>query len=508
MLLYHAYCPIAKPSVYFDAMNVRVRYAPSPTGLQHIGGVRTALFNYFFAKSHNGVFYLRIEDTDQGRLDERAIQDIYDTFAWLGIKPDEGPREGGPFGPYVQSERIAIYREYAQKLLDSGHAYRCFCTSEELEAMRAQQTKDGLSTGYDRRCRKLDPATSAKRAAAGERHVIRFAVPYEGETTVKDVLLGDVVWPNKSINPDPVIMKADGFPTYHLAHPVDDHLMQTSHVLRGQEWLPSAPLHVLIFQAFGWTAPLYCHLSVIMGQDGHKLSKRHGSTSAQEFRLGGYLPEAIMNYITLLGWSFDGETEIFPKSELERLFSLEKLSKSPAVFDYQKLEHFNAHWIRQTDDAHLAALLLPWLQKASLVDSDNSDSRILLLKAIPIARERLHKLSDAPAVLGFLFKEPPLSDLSIFIPKKQTALDVSQILAKLLPEIDAVFLHTDEENEAHFHDLSEKWGVKLGQVLMPLRLAVTGSTASPPLIASIRLLGPDETKKRVQAVLTGLSKQG
>jgi len=475
-------------------MSVRVRYAPSPTGLQHIGSVRTALFNYFFAKANKGVFYLRIEDTDQGRYDERAVQDIYDTFAWLGIKLDEGPREGGPFGPYIQSERIVLYREYADRLIATGHAYPCFCTSADLETMRAEQAAAGGQViGYDRRCRQIAVDQAAARVAAGERHVIRFAVPLEGETTVKDVLLGDVVWPNKDINPDPVILKADGFPTYHLAHPVDDKLMQTTHVLRGQEWLPSAPLHVLLFKALGWEAPLYCHLSVIMGADGHKLSKRHGSTSAQEFRTGGYVSEAVINYVTLLGWSYDGSRELFSRADLEDLFSLDKLSKSPAVFDYQKLEWFNGHWIRQASDEHLTDLIMPWLK-----DFDTAN-RVTVCAAMPIARDRLHKLSDAPAVLGFLFKAPSLADASIFIPKKQTAAEVAHVLGFTTNCFDGFLSRDDQANEACFHDLAESLGLKVGQILMPLRLAITGTTASPPLMASIRLLGIQEALRRIQA---------
>jgi glutamyl-tRNA synthetase len=504
-------------------MEVRVRYAPSPTGLQHIGGVRTALFNYFFAKASGGKFYLRIEDTDQGRLDERSVQDIYDTFEWLGIKLDEGPREGGPYGPYIQSERLALYQEHAKKLIDAGLAYHCFCTAEDLEKIREEQKASGTGTGYDRRCRHLSLAEAAKRAAAGERHVVRFKMPTEGETVVRDILLGDVAWPNKDAPADPVILKADGFPTYHLAHAVDDHLMKTSHVLRGQEWLPSAPLHVQLFQAFGWESPVYCHLSVITGTDGQKLSKRHGSTSAQQFRLGGYVPEAIINYITLLGWSYDGEKDVFTKAELEKLFTLEKLSKSPAVFDYARLDHYNGLWIRQLPDAEIARLIEPELLAAGLIGGGapargatpavagaatqtSPAERALVAAAVPIARERLHKLSDASGVLGFLFTEPPLDDAAIYIPKKTTAGEVAAVLRKIIPELPATAGRGDEANEQHFHALAEQWGLKVGQVLMPLRLAVTGTTASPPLMASIRLLGAAKAANRVQAVAERLER--
>ncbi len=486
-------------------MKTRVRYAPSPTGLQHIGGVRTALFNYFFAKASGGEFFLRIEDTDQSRYDDRAVEDIYETLAWLGIELDEGPREGGEFGPYVQSQRVELYKTHSQKLVNDDKAYACFCSSEDLERMREQQTADGgASTGYDRRCRDLDPNVAAGRIASGEKHVIRFKGALLGETMVNDILLGEVAWPNKNINPDPVILKSDGFPTYHLAHVVDDHFMQTSHVLRGQEWLPSAPLHVQIFEAFAWQAPIYCHLSMIMGSDGHKLSKRHGSTSAQDFRLAGYLPEAIINYITLLGWSFDGERELFEKQDLEKLFTLEKLSKSPASFDYQKLDWFNAHYLRSLDHERLCHLIVPEMQKAGLFAGNLTEHAILLSQALPIARDRLHKLSDAPIVLGFLFAEPDLSKPELIVPKKQNTADVCAILEKAQTAFVGFLDRSDEQNEAHFHQLAQDWGLKLGQLLMPLRLVLTGTSASPPLMPSIRLLGLEKTTRRLAKAIQTL----
>jgi glutamyl-tRNA synthetase len=485
-------------------MSVRVRYAPSPTGLQHIGGVRTALFNYFLAKASGGSFFLRLEDTDQERYDERAVQDLYDTFTWLGIKLDEGPREGGQYGPYIQSERLELYHQQAQNLIQTGRAYYCFCTAAELETRRAARTTLGLPPGYDRHCRALDPIESAKRAASGESHVIRFAVPLEGQISFHDELLGEVTWPNKDIIADPVLLKTDGFPTYHLAHPVDDHYMATSHVLRGQEWLPSTPLHVLLFRAFSWPVPRYCHLSVIMGPDGQKLSKRHGSTSAQEFRQAGYLPEAIINYVSLLGWSLDDKTEIFSAENLCRVFSLEKLSKNPATFDYQKLDWFNGYWIRQLTDERLSELLLPWLLQAGLVSPDQPSQKkaiAMLLAALPIAKERIHKLSDAAAVLGFLFQAPALTNPEHFIPKKQTAVEVATILERLLVELPQLPTRSDADNEAYFQALAEQWTIKLGSLLMPLRLAITGTAASPPLMSSIGLIGIAEATRRVQATI-------
>jgi glutamyl-tRNA synthetase len=301
-------------------MSVRVRYAPSPTGLQHIGSLRTALFNYFYARSRGGKFILRVEDTDQTRFDPRALQDIYDTFAWIGIHWDEGPDVGGGYGPYVQSERSDLYREHAHRLVEEGKAYKCFCTSERLDALRAEQAKDKKGhQGYDRKCRSLSEAERAAKEAAGEAFVIRFKIPLEGETLVTDEVLGETRRKHVDINPDPVLLKADGFPTYHLANVIDDHEMAITHILRAQEWVSSAALHVLLYQAFGWEAPKFVHLPMVMGKDGSKLSKRHGSTSVIEFRRDGYLPEALVNYVTMVGWGYDETREFFTIEELETL---------------------------------------------------------------------------------------------------------------------------------------------------------------------------------------------
>jgi len=314
-------------------MEVRVRYAPSPTGLQHIGGVRTALFNYLFARSKGGKFILRLEDTDQTRYDPAYVQNLYDTFEWLGIHWDEGPDVGGPAAPYTQSQRFALYKEHAEKLVAMGQAYYCFCTEERLEKIRKEREESKSSeTGYDRHCRTIDPAEAARRVQAGESHVIRLKIPLGEVTRFHDHLLGDIEWKNDDVNPDPVLLKSDGFPTYHLANVVDDHLMQVTHVLRAQEWIPSTPLHVIMYKAFGWEHPEYCHLPMVMGQDGKKLSKRHGATSIDEFRRQGYLPEALINYVALLGASYEEGKDIYTLAELAERFSLDKLNKAPALF--------------------------------------------------------------------------------------------------------------------------------------------------------------------------------
>jgi len=280
-------------------MEVRVRYAPSPTGLQHIGGVRTALYNYFFARSQGGKFILRVEDTDQERYSDESLEDLYSTLSWLGIKWDEGPIVGGPYGPYVQSERLALYQKYAKQLVDEGKAYYCYCSSERLEAMREEQQKSkSENQGYDRHCANLTQEQRAEYEKAGIKPVIRFRVPTEGKTTFHDILMGDITCRNRDVSPDPIILKSDGFPTYHLANIIDDHMMKITHIMRAQEWIPSGPLHVLLYQAFGWEVPTYCHLPMVKGKDGQKLSKRHGDTAVRDFRKKGYLPAAILNYVT------------------------------------------------------------------------------------------------------------------------------------------------------------------------------------------------------------------
>jgi glutamyl-tRNA synthetase len=369
-------------------VSVRVRYAPSPTGFQHIGSVRTALYNYLFARSQGGEFILRIEDTDRERYVEEALQDIYETFEWLGFHWDEGPDVGGPKGPYFQSERVEIYRKYADELVAKGMAYPCFCSPERMDALRKEQAAGKTGMGYDRHCRDLSDAARREAQAAGAAPVIRLKVPLAGSTTFTDALLGDVTVENKDINPDPVLIKSDGFPTYHLANVVDDHLMEITHIMRAQEWLPSAPLHKILYEAFGWAQPRLCHLPMVMGSDGHKLSKRHGATNIRELRKLGYLPEALINCIALVGWSYDDAREFFTLAELESLFSMEKINKAPAVFDYQKLEWFNGSYIRKLSAPAFAQAVKPLMRDAGYLTGSSSEETLLASLA-PLVQERV-----------------------------------------------------------------------------------------------------------------------
>ena len=481
-------------------MSVRVRYAPSPTGLQHIGSVRTALFNYLFARSMGGTFLLRIEDTDQGRSTPEGVQDLYDTYAWLGFHWDEGPDVGGPKGPYVQSERADLYRRYAEELVEKGAAYRCWCTPERLSKLREEQAAAKSSTtGYDRHCRAITDAERREAEARGIKPVIRLKIPLEESTTFHDEILGDVTQPNKDINPDPVLLKSDGFPTYHLANVVDDHLMGITHILRAQEWVASVPLHVNLYRAFGWEPPKFCHLPMVLGSDGHKLSKRHGSTAVREFREKGYLPEAVINYLALLGWSYDGSTEVFGLRELEKAFRLERLNKAPAVFDYQKLDWFNGTYIRALSPKELAGRLVPFMKKAGFTGDAVEEGR--LAAVAPLVRERLKVLSEAPAMVRYLFEEPAEYRIEDAIPKKMDAARAASLLRAadaLLPSVEG---KEPAEAEKAFRDLAEKEGVKLGELMTPLRAAVTGSKVSPPLFESIAILGTAKARARAARLI-------
>lgn len=488
-------------------MKARVRYAPSPTGNQHIGGVRTALINYLFARSVGGTFILRLEDTDRTRYSEEYVRNLYDTFHWLGFYWDEGPDVGGPVGPYVQSERFRLYKEHAEELVRMGRAYYCFCDENRLARLREEQnaSKTG-DQGYDRHCRDIPPDEAKARVDGGASHVIRLKIPMDRTTVFTDRLLGRIEWKNSDISPDPVLLKSDGFPTYHLANVVDDHLMGITHVMRAQEWIPSAPLHRIMYDAFGWEMPELCHLPMVLGQDGHKLSKRHGATAVNEFRKAGYLPEALINYVAHLGCSFEEGREIFTLEEMEKLFRIEKLNKAPAVFDYQKLEWFNGQYIRMKDDAVLASLVKPFLIGAGLREEDDVEADGKDRKAMPLVRERLKFLSDAPAMMSYLYRKPAQPLPAEYIPKKLDQAGAVRMLVEDRRLAETADFGNLEAAEETFRAGAAAAGCKLGDLLMPLRVAITGSRVSPPLFESIMLLGRAETLSRIDDAIAWLGK--
>ncbi|HBI37602.1 MAG TPA: glutamate--tRNA ligase [Spirochaetia bacterium] len=488
-------------------MKVRVRYAPSPTGYQHIGGVRTALFNYLFAKANNGDFILRIEDTDQTRYFDGALDDIYQTFKWLGIEYDEGPDKNGPFGPYIQSERIALYKEYAEKLVETGHAYYCYCDSGRLERIKKIQEANKLPPGYDRHCRTLSAEEIEEKKQSGIQPVIRFKAPLDGKTSFEDTILGRIEVDNNTLQ-DFVLLKSDGFPTYHLANIIDDHFMEITHVLRAQEWIPSTPNHVLLYKAFGWDHPQFCHMPMVMGEDGKKLSKRHGATQVIEFRKA-YLPEALLNFIALLGWSYNDKDEFFSLQELAKIFDIKRINSSPAIFDYKKLNYFNGSYIRKSSQEKIIGLILPYYIEAGLISKNPTKEELDYLHTImPLVQERLELLTDAPLYSDFFFGDyPPYKTWEMIVPKNTEKSKIIEVLSMAKEMLEALGEKDDKELEAEIYSITEKLGVKAGAVFMPLRIAITGVNKSPELFPVMHILGKERSLKRIENAINKLKSE-
>lgn len=498
---------------------VRVRFAPSPTGSLHVGGARTALFTWLFAhgqaprEGRPGAFVLRIEDTDRARLVPGAVAGILDALGWFGLSWEEGPDRGGPHAPYVQSERGGLYREHAERLIAAGHAYRCFCTPERLARVRAEQEARKKPPGYDRHCRDLPAEEVAAKLAAGTPSVVRFAMPLDGETRVVDLIRGEIVYQNATLE-DLVLLKSDGFPTYHLANVVDDHEMAITHVTRGPEWIPSTPLHVRLYDAFGWALPVFAHMPLILAPTGGKLSKRHGATAVEEFRAQGYLPEALMNYLALLGWSFDATTEFFSQDDLREKFRLERVSASPATFDYAKLRWFNKQYINHVLDLDdLTLRLVPYLADAGLVDPAATDPRhpdvARLRPAVALLKDRIETLAEAPDLLGYFLRDDlPAYDPTLLVPKKMEMEETLDALVAAERTLDAVDLGDEAATEARFRALAEEMGLKPGQLFMAIRVAVTGRAQSPGLFETMRVIGAERCRARLRAAIEALRRHG
>jgi glutamyl-tRNA synthetase len=477
---------------------VRVRFAPSPTGYFHVGGARTALFNWLYARHHNGTFILRIEDTDRTRYQEDALQDHMDGLRWLGLDWDEGPEVGGDYGPYFQSQRLALYQEYAQKLVDEGHAYKCYCSPERLAEMRNRQ-RGRDQTGYDRRCRTLTAKERADYEAQGIVPVIRLAVPLEGQTSFHDVIRGDTTVENNSLD-DIVLLKSDGYPTYHLANVVDDHFMAISHIMRADEWLPSVPRHVLLYQDFGWEIPVYAHLPVILAPTGKgKLSKRHGGVAVHDFRQEGYLPEAMVNFLARVGWSYDDKTEFFTCQELVEKFDLEGVNKSPAAFSYDKLDWMNGTYIRQLELDDLAQRLLPFLTGAGLPADLATVRRIA-----PLVQERLKKLAEAVEWTDFFFTAELDYDPQLLIGKKMTAEESLAALARARETLASLPAFDEETLEPALRTLAEEMSLKASSLFGVIRVAVTGKKVAPPLFGTLAVLGQEKVLQRLDEALKRL----
>ena len=474
---------------------VRTRFAPSPTGYLHIGGLRTALFTYCIAKKAGGKFILRIEDTDQERYVEGANEVIYRTLRAVGLNWDEGPDVGGDFGPYIQTERRGIYKEYAEKLVELGGAYYCFCDKERLQELKAVQEASGVNPMYDRHCRSLSPEEIKEKLDAGVPYVIRQKIPLDGETTFHDVLYGDITVENSTLD-DQILLKTDGLPTYNFANVVDDHLMGITHVVRGNEYLASAPKYTLLYKAFGWEEPVYIHVEHIMRDKQHKLSKRDGDASYEDLIAKGYLSEAIVNYIALLGWSPKGEREIFSLPELIEEFDISGLSKSPAIFDPLKLRAINGEYIRMMPPEEFAKIAEPWIRQTCKGDFDIARIALLL-------QPRTELLSDIPAQVDF-FDEMPDYDLSLYENKKMktdraTSLEV---LKKVKPVLENITdWNFDAIHDALFNLIGEL-GVKNGYLLWPLRVAITGKQFTPGgAIEAAEIIGKKSTLERLERSL-------
>lgn len=471
--------------------SVRVRFAPSPTGYLHVGGLRTALYNYLFARRNNGAFVLRIEDTDQSRKVEGAVENLIETLRWAGIEYDEGPGKEGDFGPYTQSQRLALYGEHARKLIDAGHAYYCFCTPERLEQVRQKQIAMKLPPSYDRHCRDLPADTVRQRREAGEATVIRMKVPVGGETAFEDLIRGKVTIAHKVLD-DQVIVKSDGFPTYHLAVVVDDHLMNISHVIRGEEWLPSTPKHIMLYQYFGWDLPRFAHLPLLLNPDKTKLSKRQGDVAVEDYRKKGYLKEAIVNFVAFLGWNPGDEREIFTLEQLIQEFSLERVGKSGAVFNIEKLNWLNQQHLRLKADEEIARLAVPVLEAAGL---KNIDFRYLV-SVVKLMKERITLLPDFADFAGYFFRDPETFDEKGV--KKYWNEEAAKAMNVLADRLQSASPFAQKAIEEILRTLAEELNVGAGKLIHPARLALSGKVVGPGLFEMMELLGKETVVRRLR----------
>ena len=480
-------------------MEVRTRFAPSPTGYMHLGNLRTALYTYLFARRNGGKFILRIEDTDQEREVEGAVDLIYKSLAVAGLSHDEGPDVGGPCGPYVQSERKDTYLPYAKQLIESGHAYYCFCTKERLDEARAEAEKKGETFKYDKHCLNLSKEEIQARLNAGEPYVIRQNIPTTGKAGFDDVIYGHVEVDCDTLD-DNILIKADGLPTYNFANVIDDHLMGITHVMRGNEYLSSAPKYNLLYEAFGWTPPTYVHLTPVMANAQRKLSKRKGDPSFEDLLNQGYLTEAIINYLVLLGWSPRGEREFYTLKELEEVFDLEGLSKSPSIFDTVKLNWFNAEYIRKLSPEKYLELATPWLSQA--LDPGKFDFKRLG----ELLQSRTEVFNQLPGMVDFLAKMPEFeNDLYVNKKQKSTLESAKAALAFIRPVLESIDDWTEQELHDRVMEAIPTTGMKNGQVLWPMRIAISGKMSTPGGAFEIAyLLGKDETLKRLDESMARL----
>jgi len=486
----------------------RVRFAPSPTGRMHLGSARTALYDYLLARRTGGKFILRIEDTDRKRFVPGAEQELIDGLRWLGLEYDEGPDIGGPFGPYRQTERRESYQKWAAELVERGLAYPCFCAADKLEKNRQEQLKQKLSLRYDGTCRRLDPDEARRRIAAGEKHVIRFKMPYDGQTTASDIMRGPITWDNAGLD-DTVLLKSDGLPTYHLAAMADDYEMGITHVIRGSEWLPSLPVHVNLIRALGWPEPVWMHLSVFLKPSGKgKMSKREGAEALKDghsifvtdLQKLGYTPEGVLNWIVLMGWGV-AEDDVMTLHEMTQRFTIDHLTASPAAINFAKLDHFNGTHIRLLTAEDLAGRVKPFLTEAGFRVDD-----ALLLKTIPLIRERLATLDDAVPFAGFFFLEN-VNPLPAELPAAGLSpAQSAEIIRQALKILSALTEINHAAAEPPLRQWAEARGLTVNQTFGILRVAVTGQKVSPPLFESMAIIGRETVLKRIERAIELLEK--
>ena len=478
--------------------SVRVRYAPSPTGQPHLGNVRTALFNWLFARRYGGKFVVRIEDTDQERAVDGMVNTILESLRWLELDWDEGPDKDGQFGPYVQSERLNIYRDATDRLISEGKAYRCYCTRERLDELRKTNRANNLpNVGYDGRCRHLSSQQRKEYDDEDAPHTIRFVMPSQGETNLTDLIRGEVTWDNALLD-DFVILKSDGFPTYHLANVLDDHLMEISHVLRAEEWLSSTPRHLRLYEALGYDPPLFGHLPMILGPDRSKLSKRHGATALLEYRDAGYLSEAMVNFMALLGWSLDDKTDVISREELAQVFSLEQVGKSGAIFDQERLLWMNGVYIRSLQPVELAQRAYPFLEQ-ELPDATSNPDLGELARIMSLLQERLKTLRDTPEMASYFFAGELDYDPSLLVPKGMEPNDAVRALHESHAALSGLTDFCAQNIEEALRTLTGDLNVSGRQLFGALRVAITGRTAAPPLFQTMEVLGRERCLARIHS---------
>ncbi len=485
---------------------VRVRFAPSPTGYLHIGGLRTALYNYLFAKKNNGKFILRIEDTDQTRFVEGALENLIHALNWAGIEYDEGVfvKDGkivqtGDYGPYIQSERLDIYNEYVDKLIESGHAYYCFCSKERLDAVREEQKTKGLAPKYDGLCRNVSVEEARRRIENGEKYVVRLKLPRDYDVKFHDLVRGNITINTDDVD-DQVLLKSDGYPTYHMAVVVDDHLMNISHIVRGEEWLPSTPKHVYLYEAFGWEKPVYVHLPTVLNKERKKLSKRQGDVAVGDFKEKGYLPGGLVNYLALVGWSPEDNEEILSMKELIEKFSFERVSKTGGIFDEDKLDWVNAHYVKEGALEDLTAKVVPYLIEAGFIEEGFvKDNRQWLELLVDTVRDSLHNLSEIVDKVGFVFDDEfeLMGEDELGIIKEE---DVEAVLNGIEAELQNIEEIDIEYAKGFMKKIQKATGVKGKKLFMPARVALTGSAHGPEFVNVLVLLGKVNILKRINYI--------